>query len=251
MGDEIDLQVAILLSNLKPLFQGCTHCVDALVLRAGDLDLRPQAQRLLHQPPPQVHVDVRLDLLRQVRDVLARLGEVDLLPDVDLAVDVLLQRVVGVLVLLVMVERPRHLVAQLLYLDLVHGCYVAHDAMDSLRLGEALLLGGGVLRVHAPLRQVDVALVLVYAQDHADLCPPHAEQLRDGPDSSLGQLAKEHHALLAVVLKEADVSAHAHDPLHLHNDDVLQFGELGFIKPALGEARHRANQNEEGRSLAG
>mmetsp|Transcript_1152 Transcript_1152/g.1270 ORF Transcript_1152/g.1270 Transcript_1152/m.1270 type:complete len:332 (-) Transcript_1152:262-1257(-) len=185
MCDEVDLQLAVFFADLEPFEQRFTDGVDALVLGAGDLDLGSKPQRLLHQAALQVHVDVLLDLLRLLGQVRAGLAEVEAVPKVDLSVDVLLERVVGVLVLLVGVQGPGHLVAQLLHLYLVHGRYVPHDAVDGLSLREGLLLPRCVLRLNAPLRQVYVALVLVHAQDHADLRPADAQELGNRSDSSL------------------------------------------------------------------
>mmetsp|Transcript_52521 Transcript_52521/g.118270 ORF Transcript_52521/g.118270 Transcript_52521/m.118270 type:complete len:238 (-) Transcript_52521:59-772(-) len=236
MGDEVDLHLAVLFCWLQALQQGVLDGINALVLGARDLDLRAQAEGLLHEAAPQVDVDVRLDLLLQARQVLTGLGEVQLVPHVDLLIDVPPERFVGVPVLLV--QRPGHLGAELLNLNLVHGSHVSHDAVHSLCLGKGLLLGGRICRIDSALGQVNVSLVLVHSQHHDDLSAADAEKLRDRPDSALRQLTEQHHALLTVILQEADICSHVDDPLHLHHHDILQLRELSLIEATLRKAGH-------------
>mmetsp|Transcript_26272 Transcript_26272/g.54158 ORF Transcript_26272/g.54158 Transcript_26272/m.54158 type:complete len:239 (+) Transcript_26272:1-717(+) len=101
MGYQVNLHLALLRASLETFGQGILDGIDALVFVAGDLNFGSESDRGLDQPSLEVGLDILLDLVRQVCEVHAWLAEVDLGPEVDLLVDVLLVSLEGIVVLLV------------------------------------------------------------------------------------------------------------------------------------------------------
>jgi len=90
--------------------------------------------------------------------------------------------------------------------------------VHGLGLVEALLRLGHVLGADAALGEVDVALLLVDADDHDDLVLADADELVDAADAAAAQLAQQDQALDVVVLEQLHVGAHLRDVLHVHHD---------------------------------
>ena len=227
VNKRFNICVATSIGSEKPTNPYGLDCIDALVSGAGDIDLGAQADGRLEQAPSQICFDVLLDLVSKMGEVHAGLAKVDLLPNVDLLVDVLLVGVKGVGVFLVLVQGPRGFATQLVHGNVVCLCHMPHDAMHGFRLGEGLFLARCILWIHSPLGQVHVALLLVNSEHHANLCPAHSQQLGDRADSPLRQLAQQHHALTR----------------HMSNALVWEGGLQLMLKHVPLGTNHGANRN--------
>ena len=222
--DQIDLDRLVLGGHLEALAQSVLDGVDALVAVARDLDVGAALDRLRCEATLDVRDEDALPLGRYVALVEhARVGHA------------LLEEVVGIAGLLVdLVQLPRRLLVQLLELlvraHLEHLGRVAQYAVDGLAARELLLALDDLLGGDASLGQVDVALLLVHADDDDDLVAADADQLVDRADAATRELTQQHHALDLVVLEQADVRAHLGYLTHVHHHDLVALGKLVLVE---------------------
>ena len=98
-----------------------------------------------------------------------------------------------------------------------------------------------VLWRHSALGQVDVALLLVHAQHHDRLLPPHLDQLLHRADAPPRQLRQQDHALYVAVLQQRHIGAHLSDGAHLQQRGFSVIGcrrrPFKVAGPAAAERR--------------
>eukprot|EP00968_Pinguiococcus_pyrenoidosus_P006698 scaffold442_cov268-Pinguiococcus_pyrenoidosus.AAC.106 len=134
--------------------QGIPDGLDPLFREAGDLDVRPH----LHGLRCQAAVDVLRDLVPE------HVGDLQLLEGICLPRERQLEGVVAVAVLAI--QRPAHLLVQLLEEHPLLLGHLTQDHVHGLGLLVALVALGDVLRRHSALGEVDVALLLVDSKHH-------------------------------------------------------------------------------------
>mmetsp|Transcript_79788 Transcript_79788/g.165820 ORF Transcript_79788/g.165820 Transcript_79788/m.165820 type:complete len:243 (-) Transcript_79788:87-815(-) len=240
MGDQLDANVLVVLHALeKRLLDG----VDALVAEARHIALGLKADLGHHKLAVDVLLDVGLKLVRHRAEVHVLTSEVDDLPDIDDAVHVLPEGVVGSAVLLI--QGPRDLRAEVLNGDIVGEGDVLHNAVDALRLSVPVVLRGDVLASDSLLGQVDVAFLVVDADDLTHFVGADAQNLDHGPNSPLGDLAQRDEALLVAVLDQRDVGARVLvEPVDPDNDGLLLCWEFILVKSALTDDVHGGKVGE-------
>jgi hypothetical protein len=99
-----------------------------------------------------------------------------------------------------LVERPADALVDLLDGDLGLLGDVAHDAVHHLRLVVPFLALNDILRRHTTLRQIDVALVLVYTEHDDDFVASDTDELLDGTNTPSGEFGKQNHAVDVVLI---------------------------------------------------
>mmetsp|Transcript_26081 Transcript_26081/g.77375 ORF Transcript_26081/g.77375 Transcript_26081/m.77375 type:complete len:413 (-) Transcript_26081:35-1273(-) len=131
------------------------------------------------------------------------------------------------------VQRPGDGLVQSLNIALRSFSHMPHDRVYQLGLVVPLLALRSVIGGHAPLRQIDVALLLIHAQDHDRLLPPHLNELGDRTDSPARELGQQDHSLNTVVLEQLHVCAHLRNRKHLYHHYIVHLRKFVLIEATV------------------